>query len=41
LRIFNKGVEVKEEFAHSGNKGAFVVFTAIKETLDIGFDNWV
>jgi hypothetical protein len=24
LRIFNKGVEVEEDFAHGGNEGAFV-----------------
>jgi hypothetical protein len=35
LRIFNKGVEVEEEFAHGGNEGAFVVFTAIKDFEDI------
>ena len=39
--VFEFGLEVDEQFAHGGDDGAFVRFTAGEEALDIGSDDGV
>ena len=39
--FFDKGLDVDEEFSHSGDDGAFVGLAPVAQTLDIGFNNGV